>query len=248
MRICFLTLTRGISVWVHLHRNGVHRNLWKYPKLSTFYPFLRNQEKKADGRPKKMWSDWISLGKVFPCSVPPQTNGETKLLALNIYPLVLVSFLGRTIALCRSLATPLVSKLHLALSTLGVGSFSIFDRRESPPWIDGPSWPFLVDPGWEKDVGFIAWLSLWNLPPNNSSWTNFIKSPTWEIWPSSARVIRKTHWGSMLHFNLCERSGLFDLQCDNLYWASLALQIGSIDTCLSVFSTARGNNDNTLIS
>ena len=144
MKICFLTLTRGISVWVHLHRNGVHRNLlWKYPKLSTFYPFLRNQEKKADGRTKKMWSDWISLGKVFPCSVPPQTNGETKLLALNIYPLVLVSFLGRTIARCRSLTTPLVSKLHLALSTLGVGSFSIFDRRESPPWIDEPSWPFL---------------------------------------------------------------------------------------------------------
>eukprot|EP00434_Breviolum_minutum_P027952 symbB.v1.2.024731.t1/scaffold2363.1/size81248/4 len=45
----------------------------------------------------------------------------------------LVDYESISEVLQRSLTTPLVSKLHLALSTLGVGSFSIFDRRESPP-------------------------------------------------------------------------------------------------------------------
>lgn len=154
-----------------------------------------------------------------------------------------IGILRRTIARCRSLTTPLVSKLHLALSTLGVGSFSIFDRR-TPPWIDRPSWPFLVDPGWEKDVGWIA-SSLESSPQQL-----FIKSPTWEIRPSSARVIPKTHWwGSMLHFNLWERSIK-----KRLIWFAMRQPVLSKPCCAVwkhwhlpyCFSTARGSNDNTL--
>lgn len=187
------------------------------------------------------------LKRCSPVPFPKQMVKQN--LALNIHPLVLVSFLGRTIARCRSLATPLVSKLHLALSTLGVGSFSIFDRRESPPWIDEPSWP-AFGLFWDSSrvgkgrVGLVSGIfsptTLEQISSNHQ--LGKFGHLQLELYP-------KTHqWGSMLHFNLWERIGFFYLQCDKLYWASLAVQIGSIDTCHIVFSTARGNNDNTLIS
>ena len=216
------------------------------PSFLPSYPFLRNQEKKADGRPKKMWSDWISLGKVFPCSVP-QTNGKTKLLALNIYPLVLVSFLGRTIARCRSLTTPLASKLHLALSTLGVGSFSIFDRRESPPWIDSPSVAF----SGRSKVGKGRWmnrLALWNLSPQHLFLNKFHQTNLGISAIFSSSYTQDPLAGRFCCISICGKEAAY-LICNATTCIEQALlcRLEALTPAL-MFSTARGNNDNTLLS